>query len=439
MKGKIVVAGAGSGGLVAAWRLGQAGYDVEIFEKSRRFDVGYDWHDDLSPQVFPRVGIPLIDERHYFKKNSWAFVSPDGGHITPIHQDPEKADLSMERRPLAEAMLALAGQVSEIHYGTPVDGLLTEKELVTGVMAGGKEVRADLVIDSCGVHSILRAQLPETYRIQRTAGPGEVFYAYRAFYNRREGTKDPQYRNKAYLRHLGEAGISWCILEPSGLVNVLVGRIDALPDNVLERALSALREDNPIIGDRVVRGGFTTAIPVRYPLSRMAGPGYAAVGDSAFMTIPMMGSGIASAMVAGHILGEVVIRNRDKPFSAESQWEYQVRVMREFGAHHTGIDTLKRWLLTADSDAISYLMRCGVIGADEMKTASTGEMLKLSPGQMIKKAVLGRRKLGFMLQLNSALNRSARAKKVALEIPEHYDEEAINRWQVKLDGLFSRS
>ncbi|HPZ64853.1 MAG TPA: hypothetical protein PLC75_04510, partial [Bacillota bacterium] len=86
----------------------------------------------------------------------------------------------------------------------------------------------------------------------------------RAFYNRRPGSKVPeQHTNKAYLKHLGEEGISWCIYDPSDTVNVLVGRTRRLDEETLQRGLQALREDNEIIGDQVLRGGFVVAIPCR--------------------------------------------------------------------------------------------------------------------------------------------------------------------------------
>ncbi|MCR5041882.1 MAG: NAD(P)-binding protein, partial [Clostridia bacterium] len=40
---KIIVAGAGHGGLVAAAHFAKAGYDVTVYEKNAREDLGYDW------------------------------------------------------------------------------------------------------------------------------------------------------------------------------------------------------------------------------------------------------------------------------------------------------------------------------------------------------------------------------------------------------------
>ncbi len=435
MQGKIVIAGAGQGALVAAYILGKHGYQVDIFEKNRQEELSYDWHDDLTPHVFTRINLPMPEAKHYFKKKDWAFVTPDGNHTIRIYQDEEKVDLSMERRPLIEMLTKRAAGYAKIHYEAAVEGLIIEENRVKGVVVEGTRVYADLVIDSTGVCSVLREQLPEEYKIQRRPAEDEVFHAYRAFYKRKEGSKDPAQTNKAYLKHLGEEGISWYILDDSGQVNLLVGRIMKLDEEALNRGLQALREDNEIIGDEVVRGGTAVAIPVRYPLSRMVGPGYAAVGDSAFMTIPMLGSGIASSMVAGHLLAEVIVRAKQNPFGVENLWHYQVKAMREFGANNAGVDVLKQWLLTADNGDISYLMGRGIVGPDDIKKVAVGELIELSVTDMLKKLKMGYKKIGLLIQLNQVLNKAKRARKLALSIPESFDESKVTAWQMKYDRL----
>lgn len=42
---KIIVAGGGHGGIAAAALLAEHGFDVTVYEKNRREDMGYDWTD----------------------------------------------------------------------------------------------------------------------------------------------------------------------------------------------------------------------------------------------------------------------------------------------------------------------------------------------------------------------------------------------------------
>ena len=45
---KILVAGAGHGGLAAAALLAAQGYEVEVFEQKKRGELGHDWEDRFA-------------------------------------------------------------------------------------------------------------------------------------------------------------------------------------------------------------------------------------------------------------------------------------------------------------------------------------------------------------------------------------------------------
>ena len=60
---KVIVAGAGHGGLTAAYNLAKNGYDVTVIEKKKREDLGYDWDDSLSEAAFVGSGIPCPEEK----------------------------------------------------------------------------------------------------------------------------------------------------------------------------------------------------------------------------------------------------------------------------------------------------------------------------------------------------------------------------------------
>ena len=58
---KIIVAGAGHGGLTAAALLAQSGYDVTVYEKNAREDMGYDWHDVFDVPSLVEAGLETVD------------------------------------------------------------------------------------------------------------------------------------------------------------------------------------------------------------------------------------------------------------------------------------------------------------------------------------------------------------------------------------------
>lgn len=434
---KIVIVGIGQGGILAAEKLSGLDYEIEIFEQKERKNLTYDWHDDVSKQIFKRVGLPLIDKKYYFEKNNWTFFAPFSKKPFRIKQDKEKLDYSIERRPLIEMMIDRVPSTVKIHFSTPVKALWLEEEKVVGVeLENGQKIAADLVIDSAGAKSPLRRSLPESYGIQKRASVNELFYAYRAFYESIPVEKIED-TNKVYLKHIGEKGISWCIADPSGLVNVLVGRIGVLNEYDVNKAINELKKDNPIIGKKVVRGGQTVCIPVRYPLTKMIGEGYLAIGDSAFMTIPLLGSGIASSMLAATILYEVLAKNSD--LSEENLWKYQVAFYRECGAKHCAVDLMKRWLLTAKDKDLVYMFDKGILNHDDMKRASVGELVKVDFISAMQKSKFIFKRPILLCRLLDLVVKSQNVYRLGLKIPENYDIKKILKWENKIRKFYKTS
>ena len=62
MSRKIIVAGAGHGGLTAAALLAKAGFDVTIYERNEEGKLGYDWTDIFDPKALDVVGCPRPEE-----------------------------------------------------------------------------------------------------------------------------------------------------------------------------------------------------------------------------------------------------------------------------------------------------------------------------------------------------------------------------------------
>ncbi len=430
---RIIVAGAGIGGLTAAAKLAEAGFSVEVYESKSRETAAYDWHDDVERGVFSECGIELPEE--HFEKANWSFYGVTAEKCLNVHQPDGARDYSVERRPLHRIMTEYAEESgAKVIFERSVDGLIFEDGKVKGVIIGGEKHYCDLVIDSTGCCSNLRASLPAESGIIDQPRSGELFFAYRAFFDRKEGVSLPAETNKAFLRYGGAEGISWCIIDPSGTVNVLIGQIDGLDESTKDEQLQKLKKDNPIIGDKIVRGGQICRIPVRFPLPKAYYEGYLAIGDAAFMTIPMLGSGIASSIRAATLLSETLKENRS--LTAENLWRYQVKVFKTFGAEHIGVDVLKRWLLGAEPRDVKYIFNAGLLSEDDLDRSARGKLIRLTPKSLLQKAVRGYARPIFILKLGLLLLKVFKAKRIGLKIPEVYDENAISNWQYNIEKLF---
>ncbi|MDR3263518.1 MAG: NAD(P)/FAD-dependent oxidoreductase [Clostridiales bacterium] len=433
---KIIVIGAGEGGIAAAHGLATGGHGVTVYEKNKREDLGYDWHDDVSQSLFTDLGIAVPDDCFFVKKD-WSFIAPSADKWIKISQSQNADEYSVERRPLKDILIKRAEEAGvEFVFGQKIERLIIENTAVKGAVTQDGEIRADIVIDSSGALSPFRASLPRDIGIPSMPASYEIFHAYRGFFEKNPDEEtDTVNTNKAYLKFLGRSGIAWCIQDsPTGQFNVLIGQTGALTQNDLKSAFAFLKQDNPALTDKLIRGGITVSIPVRYPASKMVADGYALVGDAAFMTIPMLGSGIASSIRAGKLLAETI--NKNLSAAAAGLWDYQVGFMTATGAKHAAIDILKRWLLDAKDEDLKYLMESGLIAEKDFNAAASGEMLVFKPYELIQKALSGRDNLPLLLKLKSLISKSKSAYKCGMNIPVLYDAQAVSAWQKKFDGIF---
>lgn len=432
---KVIVVGAGVGGVVCSYFLAKAGIDVTVYEKKSFDTVTYDWHDDISKKAFSNAGIPNPPSEFYFDKRNWGFVAPySTKHIyAPLE---EATDVSIMRRPFLHWLVELASDAGAKFEFDSAASLFVKDGVVSGVTVGDKTVLCDLVVDSAGVDSPVRGALPDAYKIQKYVQKGEVFCAYRGFFNKKPSEVKDEDTNLAYLLHNGKKGISWCIQDPrENHVDILIGLIDSISDADIAYDLDSLRKDNIGLGDELLFGGKVLRIPVRYPLTRMVGDNYAVLGDAAFMTIPMLGSGMASSMLAGRLLAETVIKN--KGTKARDLWEYQVRFYNECGADHYGIDVIKRWLLSANPDDIRFLFESGVLSEKDINSGAGGSTIKLSFKELLEKLVKGFSRLPLLLALSGVLKKSDKAVKKAKSIPEEYGE-AVDKWENEVHKFFEK-
>ena len=430
--GNVVVAGMGQGGLVAASYLALNGYRVDVFEKAKKGEVSYPWYDDITFNIFEKVGIPAPPRECYTQKSKWLFVSPDEKNSLAVPPMPPMVEVSVSRRGLVEHLCDLAeGAGCTLHYGEAVEELLLSGDTVVGVKTSKKKYKADLVIDASGLHSKLRRQVPEKFGIQAEPAHDDLMSGYRAFYKRRPGSATPDPESTLYVMHKDGPGISWCNLNDRDEVDMLCLRIGGMTKDEYSELAAALKANHDMVSDEAIMPPRPVDVGVRYTMSRLVADGYAAVGDSAFMTMPFMGSGIEASMQAGRMLAETVVNGGRDRFTAKNLWNYQVTFFKKLGALYMAIDIVKRYVLFLDPKTVNWVFGCGAVTSEDMKLLSTDENNKasISPLQILKKVgiLLSRPKL--IAGLLGAVLKAALGLFMAMRLPKKYNEKEIAEWQ----------
>lgn len=427
---KVIVAGAGIGGLAAAAELGKAGAAVTVYERADSVDdMRYPWHDDVQPEAFVRAGLDVPEGS--FRKKNWTFVTPDGA-VRRMHEAEEKADFSVWRRELNRELVKHAEKYAEIKFSNEVEGAITENGRVTGIKVNGERVYADIVIDSLGAFSVLKKDVPGV----TVHGEDEIFVTYRAFRRKNADAPEAEYTNKVYLKHKGERGIAWAI-QDGDEVDVLAGRLGGASKEELASAVAHLERENPTIGAETVRGGDVYRIPVRYPATRMVADGYAVIGDAAYMTVPMLGSGIATSLAAAGMLAkrltEAAVKNVGEAVSIQNLWNYEREFYLTYGAEFCGVDVTKRGVLEFPDELLGWLLSSEVLTNDDVCALAKGKFLNVGARDALKKVkAAGLGKLPALLKVNAMLTRGKRAIRIARKIPSVYEPHAVDKWERKL-------
>ena len=437
----ILVAGAGHGGLAAAADLARKGYDVTLLEQKAEDALGYDWTDIFSPGALIAAGVPYPSKSLYTYKGNMTFIPPAQSVALTQRVPENEREIKMERRDIYAHLIAHAKRCGvKFRFETAVTAPLLLGSRVCGVYAGEEKIYADLVIDACGMESPLRTALPDICGVEQEIGENNTAFVYRAFYER-IGDFAPAHNYEVYLLNGGRREVAWVETEPD-YADVLIVRFAPFSQDEADAVVEELRKTDPHIGAAVVRGGQFAKIPVRQPLSVMVADGYAAIGDSAFMTIPLIGSGIANALKASHILSETVLADKGCAFTADTLWKYQTGYYKLLGTGYAAMTCLKNALLTMEPAEVDFLFERGILTEKDVtitaNTTNLQSMIKLSMKELIeraKKLCTDRILLTKILRIGSQM---ASATALCAMLPKTWAPQSVRKWAGSYNAFFTR-
>ncbi len=439
---KIIVAGGGHGGIAAGMLLAKKGYDVTVFERNAKDKMGYDWTDIFDRKGWTAIGLSLPDKSLYNLKQDVAFFGPAMETKLLQNTEEDKKEIQMERREIYNYLISYAEKAGvKFEYNCEIKAPVMLGNRVVGIETDKGEYLADLVIDACGLNSPVRSNLPKHLGIQSNPAEYEQFYVYRAFFNK-TAEVDESEKFKIILLPNNELGISWIATEEEH-TDVLIGRFKPFDLDYANEQIEILRKSNDSIGTEIVRGGNFANIPVRQPLGLLVADGYAAIGDSAFMTVPIIGSGIANSFKAAKILADAVSADFTNSFSAETLWEYQKNFYKQIGAPLAPLACVKLLLTRLEGHELDYIFAKGILNAEDMTidadSTSLGAMLggmtpadiKIKLSGLINNKVVLNKVIEMGLQLG-------KATAVTATMPQNYNRKAILKWVNEYNNCFKR-
>ncbi len=438
---KIIVAGLGHGGIAVAALLAKRGFDVTVYEKKSEGTLGYDWTDIFAPAALGIAEIPMPPKEKYEYKEHMTFFAPTAKRSLTQRVPKDKLEIKMERKDIYAHLISHAEKCGvKTVYDCEVIAPLTLGNRVVGIKTSQGDFQADLVIDACGINSPVRMNLPASMGIEKRVRRNEKITIYRAFYNK-ASDEDVEAKFRVMLFAGGEKSVSWVASEEEH-TDLLVGKFEEFTLEWLEKYADFLRETSPRLGKERVRGGQFVEIPVRHPLSVMVGDGYAAIGDSAFMTVPLIGSGIANSLKAAKMLADTVSGDASLSYSAETLWKYQVKYYKELGAGLAPLECVKYLLLSLTPDELDYCFDSGLLNEDNITmTADFTSLFDLfkfdAPDLMLKgKSVFNNKKL--LKKIMGCGAEIAQVTATCAAMPKTWNRKKVMKWAETYSKPFNK-
>ncbi|MGN1417881.1 MAG: NAD(P)-binding protein, partial [Acutalibacteraceae bacterium] len=105
---RIIVAGGGHGGIAAAAMLAKNGFDVTVYEKNKRENMGYDWTDIFDKKGFTACGMEIPPKEMYNLKQDMTFFGPSMETALRQNTPEDQLEIQMERKDIYRYIIGYA-------------------------------------------------------------------------------------------------------------------------------------------------------------------------------------------------------------------------------------------------------------------------------------------------------------------------------------------
>lgn len=468
MNYRVVVVGAGPGGLILARELAGQGITVTVYEKESFEEIGHNWSDAVEYSALKAAGLDMPELVGRQWKGTMVKDGPEKPGIFEKHAVPrlkvyspgreslKEIDFDMittDRRRLAQhlAMEAEAAGTEIIYNHEGRDLLYTENDQKGpgGVSVSGLTLsdlkndemlalNADLVVESSGFKSVLRSSLPKHTGLADHFEDSDFALVHREVY-----FYDPETAEKGFLsgseaqiipdhyRYGYNRGYQWSHIHNEAQIDIGAGiksdHRGADPREIVE----AFVAEHPAIKPGAVRGGRSLCIVGR-PLKNFVTEGFFVLGDAASTSVPTTGCGVGSAIFsalkAAEVIAEAAAEERN---DLEKLWEINRKFYLEDsrGPSLAALNELRSVLQTMTHEELDFLFEKDLIDAETLQDAINGRYKQLEFNRIANALRAGITRPSLLMKLNSGIRAAEKTYKHYLNYPPVWDAREFEQWQ----------
>lgn len=434
----VLVVGAGTAGLYAAWRLRKLGLSVTCVDRVARGRGGAQWVNGVPAWSFAELG---LKDRSGERGDVFSMGPASGSCRYTVHDNPV---LDIDMRDLNEELLSLCERAGvELWFDTSVvahqvdAGGLRQVSIRRGNPGTEYlEVCARLFVDASGLKGALKKSLVSMCEQWPEIAPSDLCAAAQyvmkidSIEGARKFLKTTRLADKEAMGWLGGYGGFSLLRVHVDLehehVSLLTGSIaeQGIPSG--KRILQNFVEQHDWIGAELFGG--SRVIPLRRAYSVLGAGRIALVGDSASQVFAPHGSGIAMGMLAGKHLAETlasVLEQHGDIGSDQALWGYSSSFHETWGGILGFADAFRRFSQSLSAHDMDELFRSGLMtphllrdGLTQLKPSVDLASLPLQARAIVRLPRLGVRLVNVLGRLPLCLAAAAAYPKALPASPQ---------------------
>lgn len=443
----IIIVGAGPAGVSASIKCGKEGMNVCLIDKKAKNEIGNKVCGEAISKksvikVSGKLGIecpkgeeinaPIETMVLNMGKDSMSSLTyPSIGYMIDRH--------IYGQRLLQEALDVGVNLYESVKVLQPI---IKDKKVI-GVKTKGKdgikEVHGHITIDSSGLRSVVRTNLPRDFDELLYTGLKREEYSscYREIIKLKEG--EHEFDKKIVLKYddsIPEPAYFWIFGDGPKKLNCGTGFMKVGKNS----NLSVKKVYNKYMKKLFPTSSYSIidsrgdVVPTRPPLLNAVSNGLLIAGDAGFHANPLTAEGHGPALLAGFYAGETAVEAiLAENYSKTFLWNYNKKIIREFGCEHFR-DAITTFLLTKlGRKNIEFLIKKKVITQRDL--TSDGQTNPLSHLELVKRLLRCFPKLSLLLQLKKGLDAHKKMNQLCQEYPSVPSDLVI--WQDKITKLYS--
>lgn len=442
MRKNIIVIGASPSGIAVAALLAKAGMEVTVYEERKRAELPGGKLDVLPLNALKIAGIKPPPPETYHLLHAVTMYSPDQQTTLTQPVPEEQMRIYIAREKLTYHLITHAEKAGvNFIFECSVLAPIMLGNRVAGIQTNKGEVYANLVIDSCGIYSPVRRQLPDMCQIEQKLRPHEKLPIYQ-FFCERIPDSSTEHVLQIFLKPTEITPIAWAYNEKDS-VRFSLGCYGRLQPEQFPQLLSAIQQKCPWVGPMQQKPVTSSVISARHPLSIMVCDGYAAIGNSAFMTMPLLGNEISNCLKAARILSNAILADKDCAYSAHSLWSYQVMYFKKIGGVLAQNYCLKDLLLELSMEELDMIFSSGIITAEDLALASQinvlSPFLRYSSGEPRSRLESTCQDRTLLRKLLSTSLQMGRVSGNTSLLPKQWSPDTVSTWAKRYRSLLDWS